>query len=174
MSSKTSSRSTLTTVPSTMSPSLKYLMVSSIAARKASSDPMSLTATCGVVEVASVLLVMCGFGSGTDMSVVVGARRALIVPAEDRSGGGVAPSEDRCRPDRALACSVRGSAGPQRSDQDMRGSDTGQSTPAEGEPPRTPNLPTHRPDWGNMGDPPPPVAPGPDPPCARRASSRAG
>src|SRR5215469_7139855 len=58
MSSRTSSRSTLTTVPSTMSPSLKYLMVSSIAARKASSEPMSLTATLGV-EVASVLLVMC-------------------------------------------------------------------------------------------------------------------
>src|SRR5690554_6294957 len=60
MSSKTSSRSTFTMVPSTMSPSLKYLMVSSIAARKASSEPMSLTATCGV-EVASVLLVMCGW-----------------------------------------------------------------------------------------------------------------
>src|SRR5579859_7793509 len=42
-----------------MSPSLKYLMVSSIAARKASCDPMSLTATLGV-GVACVLLVMCG------------------------------------------------------------------------------------------------------------------
>ena len=31
-----------------MSPSLKYLMVSSIAARKSSSEPMSLIATCGV------------------------------------------------------------------------------------------------------------------------------
>src|SRR6202000_1133134 len=40
-----------------MSPSLKYLIVSSIAARNASSDPMSLTATLGV-EVACVLLVM--------------------------------------------------------------------------------------------------------------------
>src|SRR6266511_5829437 len=64
MSSRTSSRSTLTTVPSTMSPSLKYLMVSSIAARKASSDPRSSTATlpaAGValtLEVASMLLVM--------------------------------------------------------------------------------------------------------------------
>src|ERR1022692_3109521 len=58
MSSKTSSRSTLTTVPSTMSPSLKYLMVSSIAARKSSSDPMSLTATLGVGWTC-VLLVMC-------------------------------------------------------------------------------------------------------------------
>jgi hypothetical protein len=34
-------------VPSTMSPSLKYLMVASIAARKSSSDPMSLIAICG-------------------------------------------------------------------------------------------------------------------------------
>src|SRR5271170_8123204 len=65
MSSRTSSRSTLTTVPSTMSPSLKYLMVSSIAARKASSEPMSLTATLGV-EVASVLLVMCRWTPDTD------------------------------------------------------------------------------------------------------------
>src|SRR5260370_28012187 len=65
MSSKTSSRSTLTTVPSTMSPSLKYLMVSSIAARKASSEPMSLTATLGV-EGASVLLVMCRWTPDTD------------------------------------------------------------------------------------------------------------
>src|SRR5699024_7839963 len=65
MSSKTSSRSTFTMVPSTMSPSLKYLMVSSIAARKASSDPMSSTATWGV-EVASVLLVMCGWTQDTD------------------------------------------------------------------------------------------------------------
>src|SRR5271166_2668117 len=65
MSSKTSSRSTLTTVPSTMSPSLKYLMVSSIAARNASSDPMSLTATSGV-ELACVLLVMCGLAPDAD------------------------------------------------------------------------------------------------------------
>src|SRR3954451_13144700 len=63
MSSRTSSRSTLTTVPSTMSPSLKYLMVSSIAARNASSDPMSLTATLGV-ELACVLLVIVWAGSG--------------------------------------------------------------------------------------------------------------
>src|SRR5579871_5279319 len=48
-----------------MSPSLKYLMVSSIAARNASSDPMSLTATLGV-ELACVLLVMCGLAPDTD------------------------------------------------------------------------------------------------------------
>src|SRR6185437_4783605 len=65
MSSRTSSRSTLTTVPSTMSPSLKYLMVSSIAARNASSDPMSLTATLGV-EVACVLLVMSWWAPDAD------------------------------------------------------------------------------------------------------------
>jgi hypothetical protein len=52
-------------VPSTMSPSLKYLMVSSIAARNASSDPMSLTATLGV-ELACVLLVMCGLAPDAD------------------------------------------------------------------------------------------------------------
>src|SRR4051812_39211119 len=58
MSSRTSSRSTLTTVPSTMSPSLKYLMVSSMAARKASSEPRSSTVTLLALEVASMLLVM--------------------------------------------------------------------------------------------------------------------
>src|SRR3977135_1807288 len=65
MSSRTSSLSTLTTVPSTMSPSLKYLMVSSIAARNASSDPMSLTATWGAAW-ACVLLVMCGLAPDAD------------------------------------------------------------------------------------------------------------
>src|SRR5215472_6424154 len=49
MSSRTSSRSTLTMVPSTMSPSLKYLIVLSMAARKSSDEPTSLTATCGEV-----------------------------------------------------------------------------------------------------------------------------
>src|ERR1051325_8634486 len=58
MSSRTSSRSTLTTVPSTMSPSLKYLMVSSMAARKASSEPRSSMVTLLALEVASMLLVM--------------------------------------------------------------------------------------------------------------------
>src|SRR5690242_2723609 len=58
MSSRTSSRSTLTTVPSTMSPSLKYLIVSSMAARNASSDPRSSTVTLLALEVASMLLVM--------------------------------------------------------------------------------------------------------------------
>src|SRR6266508_3439736 len=55
MSSRTSSRSTLTTVPSTMSPSLKYLMVSSIAARNASSVPKSSSVTFLVLAVLAVL-----------------------------------------------------------------------------------------------------------------------
>src|SRR2546423_320725 len=49
MSSRTSSRSTFTMVPSTMSPSLKYLIVWSTAARKSSPVPTSFTATCGVL-----------------------------------------------------------------------------------------------------------------------------
>src|SRR5689334_9922422 len=54
MSSRTSSRSTLTIVPSTISPSLKYLIVLSMAARKSSAEPMSLTATCGEVTVVGI------------------------------------------------------------------------------------------------------------------------
>src|SRR5215213_2072324 len=50
MSSSTSSRSTLTMTPSTMSPSLKYLIVRSMAARKSSAVPMSFTATWGVLS----------------------------------------------------------------------------------------------------------------------------
>src|SRR5918997_5802101 len=50
MSSSTSSRSTLTMTPSTMSPSLKYLIVWSIAARKSSAVPMSFTAITGVLS----------------------------------------------------------------------------------------------------------------------------
>src|ERR1041385_1831114 len=85
MSRSTSSRSTLTIVPSTMSPSLKYLMVSSMAARKSSTDPMSLTATCGVVG-ASVLLVMwadapeCGQEdrAGTRREPLAARRRSAV------------------------------------------------------------------------------------------------
>src|SRR3954469_13037375 len=58
MSSRTSSRSTLTMVPSTMSPSLKYLMVASMAARKSSAVPMSLIATCGEAGFAGVEIVI--------------------------------------------------------------------------------------------------------------------
>src|ERR1700677_34079 len=89
MSSKTSSRSTLTTVPSTMSPSLKYLMVRSIAARNASSDPISLTATFGVVlagvELACVLLVMCGLAPDADR-YQMDALRKHAVNTRDRPG----------------------------------------------------------------------------------------
>src|SRR3712207_5749031 len=49
MSSSTSSRATLTMTPSTMSPSLKYLIVSSIAPRKSSAQTMSLIAIWGVL-----------------------------------------------------------------------------------------------------------------------------
>src|ERR1700756_3681287 len=59
MSRSTSSRSTLTMVPSTMSPSLKYLIVLSIAARKSSLEPMSLTATCGEVTAGLGMLLGC-------------------------------------------------------------------------------------------------------------------
>ena len=47
ISRRTSSRSTCTTMPSTRSPSLKFLMVPSIAARKSSADPTSFTAITG-------------------------------------------------------------------------------------------------------------------------------
>src|SRR5260370_8206567 len=91
MSSKTSSRSTLTTVPSTMSPSLKYLMVSSIAARNASSDPMSLTATLGV-ELACVLLVMCGLAPDAD--------REVLDPPQNRAPQNDQKSQDPPHPPR--------------------------------------------------------------------------
>src|SRR4029077_14895570 len=68
-------------VPSTMSPSLKYLMVSSIAARNASSDPMSLTATLGV-EVACVLLVISWWAPDADRDEC-GAQRTQAVNARD-------------------------------------------------------------------------------------------
>src|ERR1700712_5312834 len=64
MSSRTSSRSTLTIVPSTMSPSLKYLIVASIAAMKSSAEPMSLMATEGAVGRTSVALLMGGISLG--------------------------------------------------------------------------------------------------------------
>ncbi len=45
-------------VPSTMSPSLKYLMVASIAAMKSSAVPMSLTATCWEAGFAGLEMLM--------------------------------------------------------------------------------------------------------------------
>src|SRR5882672_5374630 len=71
-------------VPSTMSPSLKYLMVSSIAARNASSDPMSLTATLGV-EVACVLLVISWWAPDADRNECC-ALRTQAVNARDLPG----------------------------------------------------------------------------------------
>src|ERR1700722_16347495 len=90
MSSKTSSRSTLTTVPSTMSPSLKYLMVRSIAARNSSSDPMSLIATWGV-EVVCVLLVMSEWAPDADRNEWC-ARQTQAVNARDLPGRVAAPA----------------------------------------------------------------------------------
>ena len=49
MSTRTSSRPTWTIVPVTRSPSLKFLIVPSIAAKKSAADPMSLTAITGAV-----------------------------------------------------------------------------------------------------------------------------
>src|SRR3984893_1756536 len=76
MSPQTRSRAPLTTVPSKMSRSLKYLMVSSMAARNASSDPMSSIATLvGALEVASMLLVMWA------VAPVDGCRDDRVAPA---------------------------------------------------------------------------------------------
>src|SRR5581483_11105578 len=77
MSSRTSSRSTLTIVPSTMSPSLKHLIVLSMAARKSSLEPMSLTATWGEVTVGLGILLGCSGQVG-----VVGT--VLVLPANGR------------------------------------------------------------------------------------------
>src|SRR5580704_11533714 len=76
-----------------MSPSLKYLMVSSIAARNASSDPMSLTATLGV-ELACVLLVMCGLAPDADReSCGHTANRASDQDLQDRLPDHVMPRD---------------------------------------------------------------------------------
>src|SRR6185436_10985507 len=94
MSSRTSSRSTLTTVPSTMSPSLKYLMVSSMAARNASSEPRSSTVTLLALEVASMLLVMwtvapngrCRGDSGAPRNCRRAQHEHPVIMTEVRSG----------------------------------------------------------------------------------------
>src|SRR5215467_1987007 len=80
MSSRTSSRSTLTMVPSTMSPSLKYLMVLSTAARKSSAVPMSLIATCCVGALAAgtvVVSVDIRWVAPDGLVVLAGLHRAL-------------------------------------------------------------------------------------------------
>src|SRR5689334_16429700 len=81
-----------------MSPSLKYLMVWSIAARNASSDPMSLTATLGV-WVACVLLVMSWWAPDADRYEYC-ARQTQAVNARDLPG--------RSRPRHAPAVSQPG------------------------------------------------------------------
>src|SRR4051812_49011972 len=101
MSSRTSSRSTLTTVPSTMSPSLKYLMVSSIAARNASSEPRSSTVTLLALEVASMLLVMWTVAPNGWICGVSRAprncRRTRHERAEDLEATSALPLEDAAR-----------------------------------------------------------------------------
>src|SRR3954454_3659063 len=92
MSSRTSSRSTLTIVPSTMSPSLKYLIVASMAARKSSSEPMSLTATCGASERVGVLVIRELVPRGGQMSC--GRARKPVSPSRiEDSERETAPSE---------------------------------------------------------------------------------
>src|SRR5215469_18134187 len=136
MSSKTSSRSTLTTVPSTMSPSLKYLMVSSIAARKASCDPMSLTATLGV-GLACVLLVMWGLAPADKMLLGalnrqpprLGPTGALDLPGR--------PDQPR-RPNgqTRLCLAMADCTRTRRVVQNMRAAPTGQSEPSNRDPAR--------------------------------------
>src|ERR1700757_2020179 len=75
MSRRTSSRSTLTMVPSTMSPSLKYLIVLSMAARKSSLEPMSLTATWGEVTAGLGMLLGCS-GQGGALGQLTSLRPA--------------------------------------------------------------------------------------------------
>src|SRR6185437_2107317 len=77
MSRRTSSRSTLTMVPSTMSPSLKYLIVLSMAARKSSLEPMSLTATWGEVTVGLGILLGCSGQVEVVGTVLVSSLRLL-------------------------------------------------------------------------------------------------
>ena len=50
-----------------MSPSLKYLIVRSTAAAKSSAEPMSLIATCGVVEIGVEVAVGSGRVSVVDV-----------------------------------------------------------------------------------------------------------
>ena len=70
-SSKTSSRSILTTVPSMRSPSLKNFRVFSTAARNSSAVPMSFTATCfGAFTVVSMVIEI-----GTPLFVYSGRNR---------------------------------------------------------------------------------------------------
>src|ERR1700739_738254 len=57
--------------PATMSPSLKYLIVLSMAARKSSLEPMSLTATCGEVTVGLGILLGCSGQVGVVGTVLV-------------------------------------------------------------------------------------------------------
>src|SRR5260370_11835851 len=112
-----------------MSPSLKYLMVSSIAARNASSDPMSLTATLGV-EWACVLLVMCGLAPDADRESY--GHAGIRAPQEDQD------SQALPEPARADHGTPRGPPAPSRdvmsSDHDGTHEDTAQRSGYESKP----------------------------------------
>src|ERR1700733_14374187 len=106
MSSRTSSRSTLTIVPSTMSPSLKYLIVLSMAARKSSDEPISLTATCGEGTVGLGILLGCSGQVG-----VVGTDRAVFdCPASPHRAARTVSSPGY--PSRLLDCAHAGQTCP--------------------------------------------------------------
>src|SRR5580658_3980035 len=121
-----------------MSPSLKYLMVSSIAARNASSDPMSLTATLGV-ELACVLLVMCWLAPDADRDLFQDTpdivhpkddQKDLPEPARADHGtpGGRQPGYLTRKP--ACQATTTERTTTRRSSQDMRAGSKGQSRPA--------------------------------------------
>jgi hypothetical protein len=69
-----------------MSPSLKYLMVSSMAARNASSDPRSSTVTFGALEVASMLLVMWAVAPVGRFVTAACCSNDLVTPADPSPG----------------------------------------------------------------------------------------
>src|SRR5205823_9619804 len=85
MSSRTSSRSTLTMVASTMSPSLKYLIVLSTAARKSASVPTSLIATCCVgARCSGTMVVSVDIRWVAPVRIVVVGGRREVVRAKGR------------------------------------------------------------------------------------------
>src|SRR5450755_1967147 len=102
MSSRTSSRSTLTIVPSTMSPSLKYLMVRSMAARKSSADPMSLMATCGAVAVGVDMWWGAPEGDWSELAQDPGREPVRVSKAAARGWDSFHPGDLERRPEKAM------------------------------------------------------------------------
>ena len=81
-----------------MSPSLKYLIVRSTAAAKSSAVPMSLTATCGVVEVAGVA---AGSGRVSVVDVMWWGTPVAGLGFEWHAEGPWSPVTGSCTPERA-------------------------------------------------------------------------